>query len=92
MFVSINLRNTKGGDYEMPIDADLLKSKMVLRRFNIDTLSKETGLNRDTISNIINGKNYPSYAAINAIYYALKLTPEEGIEIFFANDLRKKKV
>ncbi|MCD3219474.1 helix-turn-helix transcriptional regulator [Mammaliicoccus sciuri] len=76
----------------MPIDADLLKSKMVLRRFNIDTLAKETGLNRDTISNIINGKNYPSYTAINAIYYALKLTPEEGMKIFFANDLRKKKV
>ncbi|WP_426355874.1 helix-turn-helix domain-containing protein [Mammaliicoccus sciuri] len=75
----------------MPIDADLLKSKIVLRRFNIDTLAKETGLNRDTISNIINGKNYPSYTAINAIYYALKLTPEEGMEIFLQKTYVKRK-
>ncbi|MBL0846566.1 helix-turn-helix transcriptional regulator [Mammaliicoccus fleurettii] len=76
----------------MPIDAKLLKSKMALKEFNIDSLASETGLNRDTISNIINGKNFPSYTAINAIYYALKLTPEEGMQIFFARDLRKTKV
>ena len=76
----------------MPIDAKLLKSKMALKEFNIDSLASDTGLNRDTISNIINGKNFPSYTAINAIYYALKLTPEEGMQIFFARDLRKTKV
>lgn len=76
----------------MPIDAKLLRSKMALQGFNIDSLSNETGLNRDTISNILNGKNYPSYVAINAIYFTLKLTPEEGTQIFFASDLRNMKV
>lgn len=76
----------------MPIDGKLLRSKMALQGFNIDTLASETGLNRDTVSNILNGRNYPSYSAMNAIFYTLKLTPEEGMQIFFATDLRKTKV
>lgn len=76
----------------MAINANLLRSKMALHGFNIDTLANETGLNRDTVSNILNGKNSPSYSAMNAIFYTLKLTPEEATQIFFGNDLRKTKV
>ncbi|UTH14739.1 helix-turn-helix domain-containing protein [Macrococcus equipercicus] len=76
----------------MPVNTNLLKSKMAINGMNIDDLSGETGLHRDTISNIINNKTAPSYSAINAIFYALHLTPEEGKDIFFSSDLRKKKV
>lgn len=76
----------------MPVNTNLLKSKMALKGMNIDKLSNEASLHRDTVSNVIHNKTSPSYNAINALYYALGLTPEEGIEIFFGSDLRNKKV
>lgn len=65
---------------------------MALHGMTINDLSNETGLHRDTVSNIINNKTAPSYTAINALYYALNLSPEDGKDIFFSSDLRKKKV
>nr|WP_242255027.1 helix-turn-helix transcriptional regulator [Staphylococcus lugdunensis] len=65
---------------------------MALKDFNIKTLSAEIGVNRDTLSNVIHGKNRPSYSVINGIYFALELTPQEGRDIFFSQDLRKTKV
>ncbi|AMG63432.1 MAG: helix-turn-helix transcriptional regulator [Staphylococcus lugdunensis] len=76
----------------MLINTKLLKSKMALKDFNIKTLSAEIGVNRDTLSNVIHGKNRPSYSVINGIYFALELTPQEGRDIFFSQDLRKTKV
>ena len=76
----------------MPINAKLLKSKMALKDHNIKTLSEEIGVNRYTLSNIIHGRTKPSYPVINGIYFALDLTPQEGVDIFFNKDLRKKKV
>ncbi|QYA32282.1 helix-turn-helix transcriptional regulator [Macrococcus psychrotolerans] len=76
----------------MTINTNLLKSKMALHGMTINDLSNETGLHRDTVSNIINNKTAPSYPAINALYYALNLSPEDGKDIFFGSDLRNKKV
>ena len=76
----------------MLINTKLLKSKMALKDFNIKTLSAEIGVNRDTLSNVIHGKNRPSYSVINGIYFTLELTPQEGRDIFFSQDLRKTKV
>lgn len=64
---------------------------MALKGYNIEKLSEASGLHRDTISNVLNGKYAPSYKVINSIYYALDLTPEEGVSIFLSTDLRDKK-
>ncbi|MGW7932122.1 helix-turn-helix domain-containing protein [Staphylococcus xylosus] len=76
----------------MYVDKKLLRSKMFSSEHNITSLAEATGINRDTISNILNGKTAPSYPVINAIFYELELTPQEAIDIFFSNRLRKKKV
>lgn len=76
----------------MYVDKNLLLSKMSLRGYNISTLAEATGINRDTISNVLNGKTAPSYPVMNSIFYELKLTPQEAVDIFFSNNLRKKKV
>ena len=77
---------------EKVIDSKLLRSKMALNGYNIASLADEMGVNRDTISNVLSGNNLPSYPVINGFYYTLKLTPEEGVAIFFKSDLRNKKV
>lgn len=77
---------------EKIIDSNLLKSKMALRGYNIQSLADEMGVSRDTISNVLLGNNLPSYPIINGIFYTLSLTPEEGVAIFFNSNLRKKKV
>lgn len=74
------------------IDVQLLKSKMAYYDYNISKLANEIGVSRETISNLLNEDNNPSYQVMNSIYYTLKLTPEEGAAIFFKSDLRKKKV
>ena len=76
----------------MYVDKDLLLSKMSLRGFNISSLAEAIGVNRDTISNVLNGKTAPSYPVINAVFFELELTPQEAVDIFFSNNLRKKKV
>ncbi len=76
----------------MYVDKNLLLSKMSLRGYNISSLAEATGINRDTISNVLNGKTSPSYPVMNAIFYELKLTPQEAVDIFFSNNLRNKKV
>lgn len=74
------------------IDIPLLKSKMAYHGYNISGLAEEIGVSRDTISNLLKEDNKPSYQVMNAIYYTLELTPEEGGAIFFNSDLRDKKV
>ncbi|RIM86017.1 XRE family transcriptional regulator [Staphylococcus xylosus] len=76
----------------MYVDKKLLRSKMYSSGHNITSLAETTGINRDTISNVLNGKTAPSYPVMNSIFYELKLTPQEAIDIFFSNKLRKKKV
>lgn len=76
----------------MYVDKDLLLSKMSLRGFNISSLAEAIGVNRDTISNVLNGKTAPSYPVINAVFFELELTPQEAVDIFFSNNLRNKKV
>ncbi|WP_273478514.1 helix-turn-helix transcriptional regulator [Ignavigranum ruoffiae] len=69
------------------VDSNLLKSKMVARGYNIGTLASAIGVDRDTISNILNGKSKPSYPVMNGIFFTLKLDPEEATNIFFAKEL-----
>lgn len=71
------------------IDVRLLRSKMAYHGYNNVKLAEEIGVSRETVSNLLNGDNKPSYPVMNAIYYTLELTPEEGSAIFFNSDLRK---
>ncbi|TGA95990.1 XRE family transcriptional regulator [Sporolactobacillus shoreae] len=61
---------------------------MVLSGYNRKTLSKATGLSRNTISTIISGQQNPSYRAMNLLFETLRLSPEEATEIFFNRNLR----
>lgn len=69
------------------INARILKSKMGYHGYNIESLANEMGVSRDTVSNLINGYNYPSYPLMNSLFYVLKLNPEEAKEIFFGERL-----
>lgn len=75
------------------INTHLLESKMILKGFKTrKEFAKVIGTTPHTIGNLLNGVYNPSYELMNAIYQELELTPEEGTAIFFANNLRKKKV
>ncbi|MDD9148127.1 helix-turn-helix transcriptional regulator [Sporolactobacillus sp. CQH2019] len=74
------------------INSNKLKAKMVLAGYNRKTLAEATGLDRNTIGLIISGKTSPSFRAMNLIYHALKLNPQEATEIFFVRNLRNTKV
>ena len=68
----------------MKVDTKAIKIKMIeLGIKNYVDMSKRTGLDRITISNVINGKGNPSPETIDALYKVLKLTPEEAGRIFF---------
>lgn len=69
--------NTKG------INSRLLKSKMALRGYDQKALAKNLGVTQQTVSNLVNGSNSPSYELLNKIYIELQLTPEEAAQIFF---------
>ncbi|MGX7105589.1 helix-turn-helix domain-containing protein [Globicatella sanguinis] len=71
------------------INSDLLKAKIAEKGYNIGTLAEAIGVDRDTISNMINGNNKPSYPVMNGIYYTLKLNPYEATSIFFLKNYRK---
>lgn len=75
------------------INTHLLESKMILKGFKTrKEFAKVIGTTPHTIGNLLNGVYKPSYELMNAIYQELELTPEEGTAIFFANNLRNKKV
>ena len=68
----------------MKVDTKAIKIKMVeLGIKNYVDMSKRTGLDRITVSNVINGKSNPSPETIDALYKVLELTPEEAGRIFF---------
>lgn len=68
----------------MKVNTKAIKIKMIeLGIENYVDMSKRTGLDRATISNVINGKTNPSPETIDALYKVLELTPEEAGRIFF---------
>ena len=64
-----------------------LKSIMVLKSYNITSLSQKMGVSRNTLSAVFNGKN-PSYPIMCKIIEALELKDETAGEIFFDSNLR----
>jgi len=73
------------------INVNLLMSKIALKGYNRNEIADALDIAPGSVTNLIKGKHNPSYELINKIYYELDLTPEEGHEIFFANNLRNAK-
>lgn len=53
----------------------------------IEQLSELTGVNRNTLSDIVNGKIFPSSMVMSKLAYCLNLTGEDAGRIFFASKL-----
>lgn len=53
----------------------------------ITELADKTGVNRNTLSGILNGSEYPSSMVMHKIMSALGLAPEQAGKIFFAEKL-----
>lgn len=70
------------------VDTKELKKRMIDCNINtIEELSRETGVNRNTLSDVINGKSRPSSYVMSKLVSILKLTPEDAGKIFFASKL-----
>lgn len=69
------------------VDGNLLKAKIVENGYNISTIAEAIGVDRNTISNIINGNSKPSYSVMNSLYHELRLSSEEATRIFFEKKL-----
>lgn len=73
------------------INASKLKGLIYEKGFNYSTLAEETGINRNTISDVIEKGQRPSLTTMNALFYVLDMTEEQGGEIFFSENLRETK-
>lgn len=51
-------------------------------------LSSKSGIDRNTIGEVLNGKKKPSTEVMYKLVAALNLTPERAGQIFFASNLR----
>ena len=68
------------------VDTLKLKSKIVLKGYNITTFANKLGISRDTLSKILNGKK-PTYPIMDIIINELDLEKHEIAEIFFKQKL-----
>lgn len=75
------------------INVRLLESKMALSGFRSrKEFAEAIGTTSHTVSNLLNGVHKPSHELMDVIFQVLKLTPEEGMNIFFGGYLRDTKV
>lgn len=56
----------------------------------IESIAEKTGVNRNTISGVLNGSVYPSSMVMQKIVDALGLTAEQAGKIFFAKKLAQE--
>lgn len=89
---NINLHDTKGGEDMATVNGNMLKAKIVEKGYTVAGFAKTIGVSKDTLYNVVNNNNRPSYNVMNSIFYALKLKPEEAVNIFFSDNLHNKKV
>lgn len=66
------------------VDTKLLKKAMIDNDINtIEELVKLTNISRNTLADVINGRNYPSSKVMVKLKFALHLTQEQAGMIFF---------
>lgn len=70
---------------------DVKELKKIMVDNEIDTiveLSEASGVDRNTLSRILDGKTQPSAGVMFKLCFALNMEPEVAGKIFFAKDLR----
>lgn len=72
----------------MAVDGKAIRHRMVeLGIDNYSELARMSGVDRNTISAVINNDTRPSATTMDKLYKTLELTPEEGGRIFFGQGL-----
>ena len=51
-------------------------------------LSEKSGINRNTLSSVLNGTTQPSSDVMEKLVFALEIEPEKAGNIFFKHNLR----
>jgi len=70
------------------VDTNRLKKRMIDCKIEtVFELSERTGINRNTLSSILDGKSKPSTASIEKIMTALSISPEDAGTVFFKKKL-----
>lgn len=73
-------------DYK--IDVGSIRKMMVDMHINtISELSKRSGINRNTLSDVLNGKTRPSSDTMYKLVDCLAIPPSKAGEIFFNDNL-----
>ena len=70
---------------------DYIEIKKIMAEKEIKTikeLAENTGINRNTLSNILNGKVQPSSDVMEKLVFSLEIPPEKAGRIFFSLILR----
>ncbi len=88
----MNLRNTKVGEKmtECEFNVDVIAMNDVARHAGDKTniaVSKRLNMNRNTVANVMNGRERPSSAFMFAFVSAYSLEPEAAGKIFFKHNL-----
>lgn len=71
------------------INTSKLKGLIYEKGFNYSSLAEKSGIDRNTISNVIEKGQKPSLTTMNALFYVLEMTEEQGGEIFFSENLQE---
>lgn len=70
------------------VDTKALRRAMVDKNITtIEQLSRETGVNRNTLAGVLNGESYPSSSVMSRLVDGLGLDGEDAGRIFFASEL-----
>ena len=70
-------------------DTIKLRQVMIERGYlTVQSLSRASGINRNTLGDILSGKAQPTYGVMNKIITTLDLSDIQAGQIFFATDLR----
>lgn len=70
------------------VDTIELRKAMVNKGIvTIEDLAEKSGINRNTCSEVVNGKSYPSSMVMEKLKVTLGLTPEQAGQIFFKEKL-----
>ena len=71
------------------VDTVELRKKMAEKKIKTtEEFSQKSGVNRNTLSDVLNEKIRPSTSVMDRIVVTLELSPETAGKIFFAHDLR----
>lgn len=73
---------------EYVVDTDAIKIIMIKKKIKSQMeLSRQSGINRNELSNVLNNKKYPSSTVMKKLISALDIDQDTAGKIFFAQKL-----